>query len=110
MDDCKICGAWLGLMLFPEKHVCPPKWEIWDEDNWGDEYKIYYGIDAEDVGEKYAEAYNRDDDPLADDGTHEVKIRKLGETEWTAFVLSAELVYNYHARKVEDKEGGDDGL
>lgn len=108
MSFCKTCGR---FMPFAEKHTCPPQWEVWDDASWGDEYQLVYAIDAQEAGEAYAEIYDSDGDyPLTNGNEVEVKIRKVGDTEWRTYVLSAEPTVNYQAYlKLPEKEHGKQG-
>jgi len=96
MDYCKICGE--PIWASDGKHRCPPKWEIWDDDNRGDEYAIVFAHDAEAAGAKYAEESDADDRVLLCDGEEqEVKIREAGDEEWRTFFLTGEVTSLYHA-------------
>lgn len=103
MSFCKTCGR---FMMSVVAHTCPPQWEIWDDDAWGDEYQIIYADSAQEAGEDYAEIYDGDGDyPLTNGNEVEVKIRKQGDKEWITYVLSAEPTVVYRAHVREEKHG-----
>lgn len=97
MRRCEKCR---GLIWGREEHVCPPQpqWEVWDEEHLGDEYRIVFGVDAEDAGVIYAEEYDSDECDLLSVGEITVKIRPLGEIEWETYKLRAETTIDYTAR------------
>ena len=92
MGDFGVCG----------RYTCFPRWVVWDEGYRGDDFKIVFAHDIESAGEKYAkECASRGGCEFANGHTRKVKIRKLSETEWKTFELSAKLSVVYYAKEVK---------
>lgn len=101
-DFCKKCREYV-LLGNKHAHKCPPLWEIWDDESYGDKLQTVYAHDPGRAGQKYAKSYDTDDCDyvLTNGDTHKVKIRKFGETEWKIFELSADLTVVYYAKEAE---------
>ena len=96
-DFCKKCKQFMF-----SGHRCPPQWEIWDEDNRGDDYYIQYANSAGEAGEEYAqECDGRGDHEFANGEERGVRIRKTGDIEWVKFVLFATPTIEYGARELK---------
>lgn len=96
---CEDCG---DLVLENEKplHRCPPIWELWVEDWYGDDYQLVYAHTAEDAVERWAEESDDERDLL--DSSIEVKVRKKGEAEWSTVEVGAQTKIHYWTRKSHD--------
>jgi hypothetical protein len=99
MTWCKKCNE---FMMYPERHQCPPTFEVCQPDCDPDYWETIMAKDAGLAAEKWAEA---DDCNSAeyliiggDDAT--VLVRKLGEQETQKFIVTAEAVPEYYAKEV----------
>jgi len=97
---CKKCGADLVSVTHRRAHICPDEWEVWHENDRGDDYWTVRCFSAMGAGEGYAEHYDRDYALVNAIGSAiEVKIRRVGAEQWETFVLSAEQSVEYAARE-----------
>jgi hypothetical protein len=95
MSYCKTCGKY---MLYPERHTCPPEWEVRDADDCDDsDWETVREFDEEDAATKYAE----DCDDNGGEGPHErtVLVRKPGASEVKRFAITFDYSVDYSARE-----------
>lgn len=100
------CPTCCGLVWSSEAHRCQPKWEAFVVD-WGDEDDpgSCHASCAEGAARRYFES--RDDEPGDGfDNEYTVKVRKVGEERWQAFVVTREAVIHYNATPAKDSARG----
>ena len=98
---CEICGEY----GWSDRHICPPTWECYEAD--GSSYRrTIYARDAAEAAEKYAEQIDPELEFCIMKGATEdneetevVVVTKDGEER---FLVSAEIVYRYDARRKEE--------
>lgn len=94
MSYCATCKAY---MVFPERHTCPPEWEVRDADDCNDlDWEIVREHDEEEAATKYAE----ESDSNGGEGPHEraVLVRKPGGTDVKRFEITFDYSVDYRAR------------
>lgn len=100
---CDICNEYRWT---DQRHVCPPAWECYEAED-GDYRRTIYAHDGQEAAEKYAEQI----DPELEYGIMRDATEHNGETEVVVvnsngseerFLVSAEIVYRYDARRKED--------
>lgn len=122
MPFCRICEEY---MFDHRPHVCPPEWELLQEDElkslgrgpasgrfYPPEWVLVYGTDEEHACEKWAERYDQNGDYTIVSGRHGaeiVYIRKvadedfIGPTPAQRWSVSGESVPQYSAEREEVK-------
>jgi hypothetical protein len=103
MHQCKICETWIYCDNL--KHVCPPKWKVWDEEI---DYELdIYAIDEEEAVTKFAEEWDQDDHSLLQ-GDHVVVTVKSSEGVETKWKATGEAEPTYYATKIFATETKED--
>lgn len=99
-ERCRVCGEW-GWMA---SHQCPPMWDIYCPDHGDDAEtaRAFYGTDAEDAVEKWAERADSDSAEYSIVGGQPatVFVRPAGgDGAWEKWVVEGEAVPEYRAHK-----------
>jgi hypothetical protein len=98
---CTICDEYRWT---DQRHVCPPAWEVYESDN-PDERRTIYALRARYAAEKYAEKIDPDIEYQilrdATESNEETEIVVVTENGEERFLVSAELVPRYDARRKE---------
>ena len=82
----------------PSGHRCPPQWEVWCEDWFGDDIQTYYAKTIEAAVITWADQHDDESDLI--NGSIDVKVRKLNDEEWKSFTVEGELRAHYFAREI----------
>jgi hypothetical protein len=97
---CQICDEY----GWPDTHVCPPTWECYEADE-SSYRRTIYARDAQEAAEKYAEKIDSELDYCimkdATESNEETEIVVVTENGEERFLVSAEIVYRYDARRKE---------
>lgn len=78
MSNFHHCFTCDSLLWRDDKHVCPPAWECWSDDD--EDLRTIYAGDEEDAAKEYAEAVD-DDDPGTATEERTVHVRRLGSLD-----------------------------
>lgn len=102
IDRCSRCG---GFIFEWKTHRCPPAWWCWlSEPTWDYRYedgRAIYDADPGDAAAMYIERWDNDGDYVCIGGDEmEVSVHPIGNPDdVTVFVVSGEMVPEYHAEK-----------
>jgi hypothetical protein len=102
-ERCEVCKRW-GW----DHHKCPPLFTVWDPEN-GDEgdWKPVYATDHEDAAETFVEAQDCADSDYFVAGRDQpmtVFVRGEGDVVPRKFVVSGEMVPQYHASPADESD------
>jgi hypothetical protein len=96
-DFCGNCGDFTDLST----HKCPPEWEAVREDEFDeDDLGKAFGVTTEYAAENFVE---RNFSSWEYPTELQVWVRKPGETEWSKFVVSVEMIPSFSATEIKDE-------
>lgn len=103
---CKTCGA---FMLYPDRHVCPPTWDVWRfDEEYGeqtrDDARHIYANSAESAAEKWAAHDDaRGDYTIVGGSSARLCVAKPGDDKIIVLLVEGHTVPQYTASEVSEK-------
>lgn len=96
--QCPACKEW---PTFPDRHKCPPVWEVRIDSTHDDDWREFYARHADEAAEKAGEEYDTGGDYyLVRGNTIEAEVRLKGAAEIERYEISAESIPRYYANPI----------